>query len=117
MKRLILVAAILVSCAGLINCDMIRGRKFSGEWQDINNPKHTATIERNGASFLLTETRKGSFGETKDGPIPGTWKDGVITFPAKLGSAPVAFIDNKTGHLIIQKALGPLSSQTEFAKK
>ena len=117
MKRIIMVAAILAFCAGLINCDMIQGHKFAGEWRDIKNPNHTAVIERNGSSFLLTETRKGSFGESKESPVPGTLKDGVITFPVKFGSAPTAFIDDKTGHLIIQKAIGPLSSQTEFAKK
>jgi hypothetical protein len=117
MKRKILVALVLTIFTVMAACGMIQGRRFQGEWSDINNPNHTALIERNGSSFLLTETRKGSFGELKEGPTPGTLKDGVLTFPVKLGSAPTAFIDSKTGHLIIQKAMGPLSSQTEFIKK
>jgi len=114
MKKAIITVMAMSAALMFFGCE---GRKLVGEWQEIDNPNHTVLIERNNSNYLMTETKKGTFGESVEGPTPGTCQDGVITFPAKFGTSPTAFIDNKTGHLILQKGVGPFSTKSEFERK
>jgi len=115
MKKMMAAAVVLAFGACLFGCRNFQARKLVGEWEEIENSSHTLKIEKNGDHFLVLENRSGL--ETSRGPIPATYKDGVLTLPSQLGTVPTIYFDEQSGRLVMRKGLGPFSAQAEFLKK
>jgi hypothetical protein len=75
-----------------------------GEWTDISASDRFAKITKNGDAYQY---------EDNDGTYSATFSDGVLVIAVNERDTANAYIDKKTGHLILIFQ----DSKTEFAKK
>ncbi|ACD60950.1 lipoprotein, putative [Xanthomonas oryzae pv. oryzae PXO99A] len=94
LLRSVLVAALLMA-----GCARDVGEQFVGKWVDVTSEKNVLSIEHNGESFIIRDTRPELFGNgVKTRNHPALLTKGVLQVSNGVGTVNYA-IDEATGKL------------------